>query len=90
MSSFVPRPVLTPRHFEITQNVRGYWVAKDQEGVIGGVFRTQKDALRFALFEVAGDSARVHMLPRGQYAISGSNARSRALSVTASSGARPH
>jgi hypothetical protein len=27
------------------------------------VFRTQKDALRFALFEAAGDSACVRMLP---------------------------
>src|SRR5258708_26351550 len=59
MSSFVPRAVLTPHHFEIAENARGYWVAKDKEGLIGGVFRTQKDALRFALFEVAGASALV-------------------------------
>jgi hypothetical protein len=61
MSSFAPQPVLTPRHFEIAENGRGYWVAKDKEGLIGGVFRSQKDALRFALFEVAGDSARVRL-----------------------------
>ena len=63
MSSFAPRPVLTPYHFEIAQNGRGYWVAKDTAGLIGGVFRTQKDALRFALFEAAGDSACVHVFP---------------------------
>jgi hypothetical protein len=64
MASFAPQPVLTPRHFEIAENGRGYWVAKDKEGLIGGVFRSQKDALRFALFEVAGDSARIRLLPR--------------------------
>src|SRR5271165_4878279 len=45
-------------------DARGHWVAKDTEGLIGGVFRTRKDALRFALFEVAGDSACVRVLPR--------------------------
>jgi len=63
MSSFAPLPVLTPHHFEIAENGRGYWVAKDREGLIGGVFRTQKDALRFALFEVGADSACVRVLP---------------------------
>jgi hypothetical protein len=63
MSSFAPRPILTPYHFEIVQNERGYWIAKDKEGLVGGVFLTQKDALRFALFEVAGDSACVRILP---------------------------
>ena len=64
MSNFAPRAVFTPHHFEIAENARGYWVAKDKEGLIGGVFRTQKDALRFALFEVAGDSACVRVLSR--------------------------
>jgi hypothetical protein len=50
MSSFAPRPVLAPHHFEIAENGRGYWVARDREGLIGGVFRTKKDALRFAPF----------------------------------------
>jgi len=61
MSNFVPQAVLTPYHFEIAQNGRGYWVATDNEGLIGGVFRSRKDALRFALFEAAGDSARVRV-----------------------------
>lgn len=63
MSSFAPRAALTPNHFEIAENGRGYWVAQDQEGLVGGVFRTQKDALRFALFEAAGNSACVRVLP---------------------------
>jgi hypothetical protein len=64
MSSFAPQAVFAPHQFEIAENARGYWVAKDKEGLIGGVFRTQKDALRFALFEVAGNSACVRVLPR--------------------------
>ncbi|HEY1431148.1 MAG TPA: hypothetical protein VGF39_05910 [Stellaceae bacterium] len=63
MRSFAPQPVLTPHYFEIVQNGRGYWVAKEKEGLIGGVFRTQKDAVRFALFEVAGDSTCVRVFP---------------------------
>jgi hypothetical protein len=64
MSTFAPQAVFTRHHFEIVENGRGYWVAKDKEGLIGGVFRNQKHALRFALFEVAGDSACVRVLPR--------------------------
>jgi hypothetical protein len=62
MSSFAPATVLTLHHFEVRENGRGYWVAKDKEGLIGGVFRTQKDALRFALFEAAGDSSCVKVI----------------------------
>jgi len=64
MSNFAPQAVFAPYHFEITENVRGHWVVKETQGPIGGVFRTQKDALRFPLFEVAGDSACVRVLPR--------------------------
>jgi hypothetical protein len=63
MSSFVPHAVSTPYHFDIAQNRRGYWVAKDSGGLIGGVFRSRKDAIRFALFEAAGESAHVRVLP---------------------------
>ena len=64
MSIFAPQAAFTPHHFEIAEDERGHWVAKDKEGLIGGVFRSRKDALRFALFEVAGDSACVRVLPR--------------------------
>ena len=63
MPSVAPFPVSPPHHFEIVQNWRGYWVAKDREGLIGGVFRTEKDAFRFALFEVGGDRTCVRVLP---------------------------
>jgi len=67
MSSFAPATVLTLHHFEVRENGRGYWVAKDKEGLIGGVFRTQKDALRFALFEAAGDSTCVKVIPSSKH-----------------------
>jgi hypothetical protein len=63
MSSFMPQPIATRYHFDIAQNPRGYWVAKDDGGLIGGVFRSRKDAVRFALFEAAGESAHVRVLP---------------------------
>jgi|SRR5215467_9456485 hypothetical protein len=64
MSNFAPRLVSTPHHFEIVEDSRGYWVAQDRAGLIGGVFRSRKDALHFALYEVAGDSARVQVIPQ--------------------------
>ena len=63
MSSFAPQPVPTRYHFEIAEDGRGHWVAKEKQGLIGGVFRSRKDALRFALFEVAGDGASARVLP---------------------------
>jgi len=62
-SNFEPQEISTPYHFEIVQDKRGYWVAKDDRVLVGGVFRSRKDALHFALFEAAGDSARVRVLP---------------------------
>ena len=59
--------VRAPHHFEVAENGRGYWVAEDKEGLIGGVFRTQKDALRFALFEAAGDSACVKVISSSRH-----------------------
>ena len=82
MSSFAPQPILTSRNFEIVENRRGYWVAKDKEGLIGGVFRSQKDALRFALFEVAGDSARVRLLTRPPHLPAEGTAAARPQSCT--------
>jgi hypothetical protein len=65
MSNFAPQEISTPYHFEIAQDKRGYWVAKDDGGLVGGVFRSREDALHFAFFEAAGDSARVRVLPAG-------------------------
>jgi hypothetical protein len=63
MPGFVPQPVCTPYHFDIKRSRQGCWVARDRGGLTGGTFLTCKDAVRFALFEVGGDSARVHVRP---------------------------
>jgi hypothetical protein len=39
------------RTFEVTENASGLWVAHERRGLTEGVFRTQRDAVRFALFE---------------------------------------
>jgi len=37
--------------FLVGQSRHGYWVARDLEGRSEGIFRNQKDAVRFALSE---------------------------------------
>jgi hypothetical protein len=61
MASFDPRQACAPHHFEILRDTKGHWVVRDREGLVGGVFLTRKDAVRFALGEVAGDAAYVHV-----------------------------
>lgn len=63
MPIFVPQRISSSSDFDIKRSSRGYWIVRDRDGLIGGTFLTSKDALRFALFETAGDSARVHTLP---------------------------
>ncbi len=45
--------------FELGQDRNGHWIAHDNERLVGGVFRTRKDALRFALAEAHGDSTQI-------------------------------
>jgi hypothetical protein len=75
MSAFIPRPVCSPYDFEIKRNLHGCWVARDRAGLTGGTFFSRKDALRFALFEVGGDNARVHLWPEMPKARRGQAAR---------------
>ncbi len=35
----------------IGQNSRGQWVAQEQSGLFGGLFKNRVDAVRYALFE---------------------------------------
>jgi hypothetical protein len=58
-------PVATRWRFEIAQDRRGYWVARDNDGLVGGVFRTREDAVRFVLSEGHVDGAQVRVLPPG-------------------------
>jgi hypothetical protein len=39
------------RRFVVAQNPRGQWIARERTGLIEGVFRSQRDAVHFALFE---------------------------------------
>jgi len=47
------------RSFVVAQNDRGQWVAREHGGLIEGVFHTQREAIRFALFETGSRSAAV-------------------------------
>lgn len=62
MASFDPRPACGPHHFEVSCDAHGRWRVRDRAGLVGGVFLTRKDAIRFALGEAAGDPACVHVL----------------------------
>ena len=63
MSLFAPRRMAPRHHFEIAEDGRGHWVARDVEGLVGGIFRSRKDALRFAVDEAEGDAGCVCVLP---------------------------
>jgi len=47
------------RSFVVVQNARAQRVARDHSGSIEGVFQTQREAIRFALFETGSRSAAV-------------------------------
>jgi hypothetical protein len=49
-----------PHHFDIARSGHGLWRVEDREKLIGGTFRTRKDAVRFAMFETNGDRACIH------------------------------
>lgn len=55
-----PRRV-SEHHFEISRDGHGRWIVSDAEGLVGGVFLSRKDALRFALRETDGDAECVHV-----------------------------
>jgi|AP3Bu8745761321_1050154.scaffolds.fasta_scaffold47001_1 hypothetical protein len=63
MPAFAPQFGCSPYDFDIKRSPHGCWTARDRAGLTGGTFFTREDAVRFALFEVGGDSARVHLLP---------------------------
>ena len=49
------------REFTIRRDQRGCWIARETHGLLGGVFISRREALRFALYEADGDAARVHI-----------------------------
>lgn len=50
MNRFEP-PLCRSSLVLIGQNSRGQWVAREQTGLFGGLFKSRVDALRYALFE---------------------------------------
>ena len=62
MTIFAPINVPTPYIFEIALDKRRLWRVRDEGGLVGGVFLTQQDAVRFALFEANGDLSHVRVL----------------------------
>jgi hypothetical protein len=51
------------REFTIRRDQSGRWIASETHGLLGGVFLSRKEALRFALYEADGDVDRVHVEP---------------------------
>jgi hypothetical protein len=49
-----------PHHFDIARSDHGLWRVEDRERLIGGTFRTRKDAIRFVMFETDGDRTCIH------------------------------
>ena len=62
MPAFAPQFVCSPYDFDIKPSPHGCWTVRDRAGHTGGTFFTREAAVRFALFEVGGDSAGVHVL----------------------------
>ena len=63
-------PILgSHRRFVVSQNLRGQWIVREGTGLIDGVFRSRREAVRFALFEtgspdtvtvISGGTAHAH------------------------------
>lgn len=54
------------REFTVCRDRHGRWVAVETHGLLGGVFATRKDAMRFALSEADGDADRVYVEPAAE------------------------
>ena len=59
------RLMTTPRrhgthHFDIARNGHGLWRVTARDGLVGGTFRSEKAAIRFAMDEADGDDSCVH------------------------------
>jgi hypothetical protein len=59
-ADLAPRRSSHPHHFDIARGNHGLWRVKDHEGLIGGTFRTRKDAIRFAMGETYGERSCIH------------------------------
>jgi hypothetical protein len=64
MANLVLRRGPQQHHFDIARSDNGLWRVQDRERLVGGTFRTRKDAVRFAMFETDGDRTCIHFLKR--------------------------
>jgi hypothetical protein len=53
------------REFTVSRDPNGRWVAAEAHGLLGGVFDSRDEAVRFALWQADGEAARVHVEPAG-------------------------
>jgi len=58
-----PRACRTQKEFVIRCDERGRWVVAEAHGLAGGLFRSRKAAVSFALSEADDDAGRVHVEP---------------------------
>ena len=47
----LPQPVDVPPSYRVGQDGEGRWVAVEAKGRAGGIFRSRKEAIRFACVE---------------------------------------
>ena len=50
-SSSIEGSCTTPTSFIVGQDPKGQWLALETHGLAGGLFKTMRDAIRFATFE---------------------------------------
>jgi hypothetical protein len=46
-----PNPESKPTHYLVGQDSRGHWIVQDTRGLGGGLFVSQREAMRYALLE---------------------------------------
>jgi hypothetical protein len=54
----------SPHHFDIARDSHGLWRVIVRDGPIGGTFRSEKDAVHFAMDEAYGDGRCIHRIVR--------------------------
>jgi hypothetical protein len=59
----VPRPVNDIHRFMVGRDVEGHWIARDEEGLTGGVFADRTAAIRFAVMESNHQPGAVRLAP---------------------------
>lgn len=56
-----------PARFTVGRDHHGWWVVRDDAGLVGGLFCTQEAALHFAQDECARSASALRIAPRSEY-----------------------